>query len=85
MVGCLLGGEAVVASLMDVIGRTSAQSLGYSPRGVHPTPYLRTFLSCELLRRMGFEERAAEYRQGVVAALPVTHAIGAAAEAARHR
>ncbi|TCN41048.1 N-acetylmuramoyl-L-alanine amidase [Kribbella orskensis] len=63
MVGCLLGGEAFVASLMDVIGRTSAQSLGYSPRSVHPTPYLRTFLSCELLRRMGFPERAAEYRR----------------------
>ena len=58
MVGCMLGGEAFVASLMDVIGRAPAQSLGYSPHGVHPTPYLRTFLSCELLRRMGFEERA---------------------------
>ncbi len=59
----LLGGEAFVASLMDVIGRTPAQSLGYSPRSVHPTPYLRTFLSCELLRRMGFAERAAELRR----------------------
>jgi hypothetical protein len=46
-----------------VIGRTQTQSLGYSPRGVHPTPYLRTFLSCELLRRMGFGERAAEFRR----------------------
>ena len=63
MVGCLLGGEAFVASLMDVIGRTQSQSLGYSPRSVHPTPYLRTFLSCELLRRMGFAERAAEFRR----------------------
>jgi len=49
--------------LMDVIGRTQSQSLGYSPRSVHPTPYLRTFLSCELLRRMGFGERAAEFRR----------------------
>jgi hypothetical protein len=48
---------------MDVIGRTPAQALGYSPRSVHPTPYLRTFLSCELLRRMGFAERAAEFRR----------------------
>ena len=54
MVGCMLGGEAFVASLMDVIGRTAGAGLGYSPRGVHPTPYLRTFLSRELLRRMGF-------------------------------
>ena len=63
MVGGLLGGEAFVSSLMDVIGRAPAQSLGYSPRGVHPTPYLRTFLSCELLRRMGFAERAREFRR----------------------
>jgi N-acetylmuramoyl-L-alanine amidase len=63
MVGCMLGGEAFVSSLMDVIGRSQSQSLSYSPRGVHPTPYLRTFLSCELLRRMGFSERAAEFRR----------------------
>lgn len=63
MLGCLLGGEAFVSSLMDVIGRSRTQSLGYSPRGVHPTPYLRTFLSCELLRRMGFADRAAEFRR----------------------
>jgi hypothetical protein len=63
MVGCMLGGEAFVASLMDVIGRTQAQTVGYSARGVHPTPYLRMFLSCELLRRIGFGERAAEFRR----------------------
>ncbi|GAA1955776.1 hypothetical protein GCM10009798_13770 [Nocardioides panacihumi] len=63
MVGCMLGGEAFISSLMDVIGRSPAQSLGYSPHGVHPTPYLRLFLSCELLRRMGFEERARELRR----------------------
>src|SRR5947209_3791651 len=57
MMGCLLGGEAFVSSLMDVIGRSPAQALAYSPHGVHPTPYLRTFLSCELLGRMGFPER----------------------------
>jgi hypothetical protein len=58
MAGCMLGGEAFVTSLMDVIGRTRDQALGYNPGGVHPTPYLRTFLSTELLRRMGFEESA---------------------------
>ena len=26
------------------------------PGAVHPTPYLRTYLSIELLRRMGFAE-----------------------------
>ena len=61
MMGCLLGGEAFVASLMDVIGRSPEQALGFNPHGVHPTPYLRTFLSTELLRRMGFPETAAAY------------------------
>jgi hypothetical protein len=63
MLGCLLGGEAFVASLMDVIGRSPEQVLAYSPRSVHPTPYLRTFLSCELLARMGFPERAEALRR----------------------
>ena len=63
MVGGMLGGESFISSLMDVIGRAPAQSLGYSPHGVHPTPYLRTFLSCELLGRMGFEDRAREFRR----------------------
>jgi hypothetical protein len=57
----MLGGEAFVASLMDVIGRSRDQALGYLPGGVHPTPYLRTFLSTELLRRMGFPETAKAY------------------------
>jgi hypothetical protein len=62
MIGCMLGGEAFIASLMDVIGRAPAQVLGFSPQGVHPTPYLRPDLSCELLSRMGFPERAAAFR-----------------------
>jgi hypothetical protein len=61
--GLLLGGPAVVASLMDVIGRSPATVLTYSPRGPHPTPYLRTFLSVELLRRMGFPDEAQQYRR----------------------
>jgi hypothetical protein len=63
MVGCLLGGEAFIASLMDVIGRAPDQALGFNPHGVHPTPYLRTFLSTELIRRMGFPETAASYEK----------------------
>jgi hypothetical protein len=62
MLGVMLGGEAFVASLMDVIGRSPEQALHYTPTGVHPTPYLRTFLSCELLARMGFPERAEAFR-----------------------
>jgi hypothetical protein len=63
MVGVMLGGEAFVSSLMDVIGRAPSQALAYSPHSVHPTPYLRTFLSCELLARMGFQERAEAFRR----------------------
>ena len=37
--GLLLGGPAVVGSLMDVIGRAPAATLAYSSRGPHPTPY----------------------------------------------
>jgi hypothetical protein len=54
----LLGGPAVVASLMDVVGRAPHISLFFSPIGVHPTPYLRVLMSVELLRRMGFREEA---------------------------
>ena len=52
--GLLLGGPCIVASLMDVVGRSSEITYYFNPRGVHPTPYLRVLLSCELLRRMGF-------------------------------
>jgi hypothetical protein len=61
--GLLLGGPAVVGSLLDVVGRSTSTVLTYDPRGVHPTPYLRTFLSIELLRRMGFPDEAKQYRQ----------------------
>src|SRR5271154_4924139 len=36
----LLGGPAVVASLMDVVGRAPQITLFFSATGVHPTPYL---------------------------------------------
>jgi hypothetical protein len=61
--GLLLGGPAIVASLMDVVGRSPTTVLNYSPRGPHPTPALRTYISVELLRRMGFPEEAEEYRR----------------------
>ena len=61
--GLLLGGPAVVTSLMDIIARSPEATLGYSPTGPHPTPYLRAFISFELLRRLGFEEHARQYRR----------------------
>jgi hypothetical protein len=61
--GLLLGGPAVVGSLLDVIGRSPETVMAYDPRGPHPTPYLRAFISIELLRRMGFAEAAEHYRR----------------------
>ncbi len=61
--GLLLGGPAVVGSLFDVIGRAPSTVLAYGPRAPHPTPYLRAFISLELLRRMGFQSEAEAYRR----------------------
>jgi hypothetical protein len=63
MSGLLLGGPAIVASLMDVVGRSPAATTGFMEGAPHPTPWLRTLISCELLRRMGFPKEAADYRR----------------------
>jgi hypothetical protein len=59
----LLGGPGVVASLMDVVGRSPQVTYCFNPEGVHPTAYLRVLLSAELLRRMGFVEESEKYQQ----------------------
>jgi hypothetical protein len=64
MSALLLGGPGVVGSLMDVIGRGPETVVAFSPKGVHPTPYLRMLNSVELLRRMGFTRESEEYRRG---------------------
>ena len=61
--GLLLGGPTIVASLMDVVGRSPRATLHYNPRAPHPNPYLRTLISVELLRRMGFGEQAARFNK----------------------
>lgn len=61
MCGVLLGGEAFVGSLIDVLGRDPRLALAYSPMGPHPTPYLRTFISTHLLERLGFGDAAKRY------------------------
>jgi hypothetical protein len=61
--GLLLGGPAVVGSLMDVVGRSTETVMGFNPSGPHPTPFVRTLLSVELLARMGFADEARRYRQ----------------------
>ena len=63
MSGLLLGGPEMVASLMDVVGRSPEAVFVFNPRGPHPTPYLRTLISVELLRRMGFTAQAERYRR----------------------
>jgi hypothetical protein len=63
MSALLLGGPGVVGSLMDVVGRAPKAVFGFNSRGVHPTPYLRTLISVELLRRMGFLDEAEQYRR----------------------
>jgi hypothetical protein len=63
MSALLLGGPEVLGSLMDVVGRAPATVFAFNPRGVHPTPYLRTLISVELLRRMGFTQQAEQYRR----------------------
>lgn len=61
--GLLFGGPSIIASLMDVVGRSRPNTLTFSPGAPHPTPFLRTLISCELLRRMGFDAEADEYRR----------------------
>jgi hypothetical protein len=59
--GLLLGGPAIVASLIDVVALTPPSTFGFNPAGVHPTPYLRVLINLELLRRMGFPAEAAAF------------------------
>lgn len=61
LAGLLLGGPAIVASLMDVVAKPRRAAMAYNPLGVHPTPYLRPGISTELLRRLGFGDDAARY------------------------
>ncbi|MEB3277743.1 MAG: hypothetical protein VKK42_02325 [Lyngbya sp.] len=61
--GLLLGGHYMVASLMDIAARSPATTLYFAPGAVHPTPYLRLFISTELLCRMGFPKEANAYNQ----------------------
>ena len=63
MAALLLGGPGVLSSAMDVVGRGPETVLTFNPRGVHPTPYLRTLINIEMLRRMGFRDVAEQHRR----------------------
>jgi hypothetical protein len=70
MSALLLGGPQMVPSLMDVVGRAPAAVFAYDRRVPHPTPYLRTLISVELLRRMGFVDEAERYRRAWIGIYP---------------
>jgi hypothetical protein len=63
MAALLLGGPGVLGSMMDVVGRGPETVLTFNPQGVHPTPYLRTLINVEMLRRMGFRDVAEQHRR----------------------
>jgi hypothetical protein len=63
MSALLLGGPCVIGTVMDVVGRGPETVLTFNPRGVHPTPYFRTLINLELLRRMGFGDIAEQFRR----------------------
>jgi hypothetical protein len=60
MFAMVLGGAAAVESLMDVVGRSPASTVKFSPFSVHPTPYLRVLINLILLKRLGCEKMASD-------------------------
>lgn len=56
--GILLIGPSFIYSLMDILARSTRNTIRFNPKGVHPTPYLRVFINTELLTRMGFDADA---------------------------
>jgi hypothetical protein len=63
MSAVLLGGPLMVAALMDVVGRAPAMVFAFRTRQVHPVPYLRTLISAEMLRQIGFPDEGEAYRR----------------------
>ncbi|MFQ6546766.1 hypothetical protein AADZ90_002350 [Aestuariibius sp. 2305UL40-4] len=78
LIGILLIGPAYVESLMDVVGKSPSRAVAFRDGAVHPTSYLRPFISTELLRRTGFAAQADAlddgwrriYGPGIVRRLP---------------
>ncbi len=60
MFALVLGGPAAIESLMDVVGRSPASTMLFSPMSVHPTPYLRVLINLMLLKRLGFDQLASD-------------------------
>ena len=73
MSGMMLGGPCFAGSLMDILAREPETVSHFSPRGPHPTPYLRMLINTELLRRMGFESEGKQYRKAWKQIYPAPH------------
>ncbi len=58
LIALLLGGPASARAMMDFLSYTSSRVLTFRPLSVHPTPYVRTFIMAEMMRRMGFDKEA---------------------------
>jgi hypothetical protein len=76
LLGVLLIGPAFIGSLMDVVGKSPELVAAFSPKGVHPTPYLRVLIDLELLQRMRFAEEARAFRRAWLALYPPSRAQG---------
>ena len=59
-----------MGSLADIVGRSVPNTVRFDPRGVHPTPYLRTLINLELLGRLGFSAEAEAWRRAWTALYP---------------
>lgn len=70
LAGTLLIGPAYAGALMDVVGRSRAETAAWSDEAVHPTPIIRVPLNLRLLERIGFEEDAAAFRRAWDALYP---------------
>jgi hypothetical protein len=64
LIGVLLLGPYYVESLLDVVGKSPARVARFKEGSVHPTSYVRPFISTALLRRIGFATLAAKYDAG---------------------
>lgn len=71
--GLLLGGPAVIESLMDVVARSRRETMTFQPQAPHPTPFLRTLISAALLKKMGMPRQAERYRQAWMLLYPQRH------------
>lgn len=84
LMSVLLMGPAYLGSIMDVVGRSAAATVAWSPQAVHPTPFLRVLINLELLSRMGFVADAHAYRRAWLTLYPLSRVRPIPAEMRRH-